>query len=270
LVVNDLTSVQEMIMLYISSLSQKSRKNDYLQELYRFSQWCGPDKQILKVSAPEVGDYNENAIIRLGIENSANRLAEVKKFLIFAYKEGFIIQNLSQHVRLRRPRKNSLNDKKSKYSSSTKESLTKQGYSELKRELESLKNERQPIADEIKRAAADKDVRENAPLEAARQEMGKLVARIDEIDNMLANHDVMESNEASEFINLGSKVVLMDVKSKRKMKYVVVAAPEAKPFDGRISNLSPIGKAVYKKSVGEVVAVKTPRGLIQFEIMKVS
>ena len=274
MVVNEVASVQEVIMLYISSLSQKSRKSDYLQELYRFSQWCGPDKQIEKISAPEIGDYNENAIIRLGIENSANRLTEVKKLLIFAYKEGFIVQNLSQHVRLRRPRKNSsrtsLNVKKGKFSLATKESLTKQGYSELKHELESLKNERQPIADEIKRAAADKDVRENAPLEAARQEMGKLVARIDEIENMLANYDVIEYKEDSDFINLGSKVVLMDVKSKRKVKYVVVAAPEARPFDGRISNLSPIGKAVFKKSVGELVDVKTPRGLIQFEIMKVS
>tara|TARA_A100001037_G_scaffold259969_1_gene248019 strand:- start:34473 stop:35297 length:825 start_codon:yes stop_codon:yes gene_type:complete len=271
---NDLASVQEVIMLYISSLSQKNRNSDYLQELYRFSQWCGPDKQMEKISAPEVGEYNENAILRLGIENSANRLTEVKKLLVYAYKEGFINTNLSQHVRLRRPRKNSLIKssglRKVKSSSDNKESLTKQGIAELNRELKSLKNDRQPITDEIKRAAADGDVRENAPLEAARQEMGKLVARIDEIENMLANYGVIESNEASSFINLGSKVVLMDVKSKRKVKYMVVAAPEARPFDGRISNLSPIGKAVYKKEVGEVVDVHTPRGLIQYEIMKVS
>ena len=272
MVVNELASVQEVIMLYIGSLSQKSRNSDYLQELYRFSQWWGPDKQIDKVSAPEIGDYNENAIIRLGIENSANRLTEVKKLLVYAYKEGFITQNLSQHVRLRRPRKNvsSKNFTNGKSNSSNKESLTKQGIAELNRELESLKKGRQPIADEIKRAAADGDVKENAPLEFARQEMGKLVARIDEIENMLANYGVIESNEDSDFINLGSKVVLLDVKSKKKVKYMVVAAPEARPFDGRISNLSPIGKAVYKKSVGEVVDVKTPRGLIQYEIIKVS
>ena len=57
MVVNELDSVQEVIMVYIGSLSQKSRNSDYLQELYRFSQWCGPDKQIDKVSAPEIGDY---------------------------------------------------------------------------------------------------------------------------------------------------------------------------------------------------------------------
>ena len=62
----------------------------------------------------------------------------------------------------------------------------------------------------------------------------------------------------------------MDVESKRKVKYMVVAAPESRPFDGRISNLSPIGKAVYKRSVGEVVDVKTPRGLVKYEIMKIS
>ncbi|MFL2746344.1 MAG: GreA/GreB family elongation factor [Dehalococcoidia bacterium] len=274
MVVNELASVQEVIMLYIGSLSQKSRNSDYLQELYRFSQWCGPDKQIDKVSAPEIGDYNENAIIRLGIANSANRLTEVKKLLVYAYKEGFITQNLAQHVRLRRPRKNassnSGNFTQGRSNSSNKESLTKQGVAELNRELESLKKGRQPIADEIKRAAADGDVKENAPLEFARQEMGKLVARIDEIENMLANYGVIESNEDSDFINLGSKVVLLDVKSKKKVKYMVVAAPEARPFDGRISNLSPIGKAVYKKSVGEVVDVKTPRGLIKYEIIKVS
>jgi transcription elongation factor GreA len=274
LVVNELVSVQEVIMVYISSLSQKSRNSDFLQELYRFSQWCGPDKQIEKVTAPEIGDYNENAIARLGIENSANRLTEVKKFLVYSYKEGFITQNLAQHVRLRRPRKNSsinqINVKKRKSNLFSKESLTKQGVAELNRELESLKKGRQPIADEIKRAAADGDVKENAPLEFARQEMGKLVARIDEIENMLANYGVIEVTQASDFINLGSKVVLMDVKSKRKVKYMVVAAPEARPFDGKISNLSPIGKAVYKKAVGEVVDVQTPRGLMQYEIMKVS
>ena len=125
---------------------------------------------------------------------------------------------------------------------------------------------------EIQRAAADKDVRENAPLEAAREQLGLVESRIRQIEETLRGAVVVEpSNRApGQKVAVGSKVALKDLDSGREAKYMVVSASEANPLEGKISDVSPVGKALLTAIPGQHVEVETPRGKQRFRVLAVS
>ena len=149
--------------------------------------------------------------------------------------------------------------------------LTPEGHATLVAEMERLKGERAPIAAQIRSAAADKDVRENTPLEAAREHLGRVESRITEIESTLKNAVVVDpSRVVGQSVTVGARVLLRDIGTGRKTKYVVVSAREANPLEGRISDASPVGRALIGKAAGEEVEVKTPRGAQRYRIEEVS
>ncbi|MQG20778.1 MAG: transcription elongation factor GreA [SAR202 cluster bacterium] len=151
--------------------------------------------------------------------------------------------------------------------------LTPDGHKLLVEELEELTAQRPEISDEIQRAAADKDVRENAPLEAARERQGMVEARIRQLEAILSEATVMDetdksSNDATT-IRMGSKIQIKELSSEREFSYQVVSAPEANPREGKLSVESPVGKSIFGKGEGEEVEVETPRGLMKYLIVKI-
>ena len=235
------------------------------RDLNRFVQWCGPDRRLTELKPPEIGEYAE----QLGAAGSAaERLPIIKSFLSYARKKKLIHDNLAQHVRVRKSRSSSRRAQ-TPVSVETIE-LTREGLVRLQDELERLKAERAPLAAQIRRAAADKDVRENVPLEAAREQLGHTESRIRTIESTLTVAVVIDSSgAASKRVQLGAQVSVRDVNSSRETTYTLVSATEANPLEGRISDASPLGKALLRRYVGDQVEVQTPRGRTRYNILKV-
>lgn len=147
--------------------------------------------------------------------------------------------------------------------------LTKDGVAELESELESLMAERSAIADRIKTAREFGDLAENAEYQSARQEQDKNENRIAEIQHILQNSQLIKAPRGDNKIQLGSKVSLKSGDGKKK-EFQVVGTVEADPLEGKISDESPIGKALLGKKVGEEVEIVTPAETAKYKVTDIS
>jgi transcription elongation factor GreA len=145
--------------------------------------------------------------------------------------------------------------------------LTKEGVTELKTELDELLAQRGPVAERIKSAREFGDLAENAEYSAARQEQEKLEGRISEIEHILLNVEVISKPKSDGKVQLGSSVTLKDGDTK---KFQVVGTVEADPLNGKISDESPIGKALLGKKVGDEVEIKTAADTHTYKIVDIS
>lgn len=240
------------------------------KELERFVGWCGPRKAVADITPAMIGDYAEKSGGTGTNPQAAARLQEVRKFLSFAHKKGIIKVRLAQHVRARKPK--TRQGQGVVQHEDPKTQLTAEGHKRLMSELESLKSRVPQLSADIQRAAADKDVRENAPLEAAREEQGRVVARIREIEAALDNSVVMDSSAAkrAQTVRLGVTVEVKMAASSDKAAYTVVSASEADPRQKKISDASPLGKALMGRSEGSEVEIQTPRGKMRYQILSIS
>lgn len=145
--------------------------------------------------------------------------------------------------------------------------LTQKGLNELKTELEELKSQRGTIAEKIAAARDFGDLSENAEYDAARTEQSVLETRIAQIEDIVSNVEIIKP-AAKQQVSLGSEVEVKDADGKSKI-YHLVGAIEANPLIGKISDESPIGRAILDKVVGDNFTVETPKGLIQYQIVAV-
>ncbi|MCL2512447.1 MAG: transcription elongation factor GreA [Oscillospiraceae bacterium] len=150
--------------------------------------------------------------------------------------------------------------------------LTQSGLEDLKRELKELRTTgRSDIAEKIKEAKSFGDLSENSEYDEAKSEQGKLEARINEIEYMLQHAKILdESAFTTEVVNIGAKVRVLDIAEKEEIEYQIVGFPQADPVNRRISDDSPIGKALLGRKVGDVVDVEAPAGVFKFEILQIS
>ena len=144
--------------------------------------------------------------------------------------------------------------------------ITAEGKADLEKELEQLKSRRGEVAEKISNARDFGDLSENAEYDAAREDQGLLETRIADIEDILINADIIKSN-GNGVIGLGSAV---EIKTGTKvMKYIIVGPVEANPLEGRVSNESPIGMALYGKKLGDKVTISTPKGDTTYEVVSV-
>ncbi len=267
---NENCTLLDALGLYASTPKTKNDHPEAQKQLLRFVSWCGADRAIADIRPSEIGEYGERTVGTGGGAQIVERLQEVKKFLSFAKKKGLIQQNLSQHLRIRKSKARVLASASSSQQNTVE--LTHEGHVGLVNELDRLKAERVPIASEIRRAAADKDVRENVPLEAAREQLGHVESRIRQIESTLLEAVVVNPARRGEnqTVRLGAHVLLKDLDSGRETKYTLVGASEAKPLEGKISDVSPVGKAMLRRSAGHEIEVNTPRGKLRYRIVRVS
>lgn len=142
--------------------------------------------------------------------------------------------------------------------------ITAEGKKELELELEELKSRRGEVADKISEARDFGDLSENAEYDAAREEQGLLETRIADIEEILTNADIIKATSKTT-VGLGSKVELKT--GSKTFTYTIVGPVEADPIEGRISNESPIGMALYGKKVDDKVTIETPKGDISYTIV---
>ena len=146
--------------------------------------------------------------------------------------------------------------------------LTERGIEELKAEHEKLVAERSAVAERIKTAREFGDLSENAEYSAARQEQEKNESRISEIEHILENVDIIKQPKNKGRVELGNTVELKN-KSGDKT-FTIVGSVEADPLSGKISDESPIGKALLGKKIGDAVEIKTPAATTTYTIASIS
>lgn len=147
--------------------------------------------------------------------------------------------------------------------------LTKAGIAELEKELNALIAERSAVADRIKTAREFGDLAENAEYQSARQEQEKNEARIAELEHILQNSDIIKATSSNDKVGLGSSVKLKSSNGKTK-EFQVVGTVEADPLNGKISDESPIGKALLGQKVGDDIEIKTPAETTVYKIVSIS
>ena len=147
--------------------------------------------------------------------------------------------------------------------------LTYAGLKALEEELHDLKVvKRKEVAGKIKEAREQGDLSENAEYDAAKDEQRDIEARIEEIEKILKHAEVVVEDDVDlGKINVGCTVRLYDVEFDEEMEYKIVGSSEANSLQGKISNESPVGKALMGKKVGDLVEVETQAGMIQYRVL---
>ena len=149
--------------------------------------------------------------------------------------------------------------------------LTYAGLQELEAELEDLKvNKRKEVAQKIKEAREQGDLSENAEYDAAKDEQRDIEARIEELEKILKNAEVVVEDEVDlDKINIGCQVKILDIEYSEELDYKIVGSTEANSLKGKISNESPVGKALIGHKVGDTVEVETPAGVFAYKILEI-
>lgn len=149
--------------------------------------------------------------------------------------------------------------------------LTYEGLTKLEKELHDLKViRRKEVAAKIKEAREQGDLSENAEYDAAKDEQRDIEARIEDIESILKNAEVVDEDEVDlNTIGIGCKVTILDKEMKEEMTFKIVGSTEANSLQGKISNESPVGQALIGHKKGETVSVDTQVGVLKYKIMSI-
>lgn len=149
--------------------------------------------------------------------------------------------------------------------------LTPDGLKKLEEELENLKSvKRREVAERIKIAIGYGDISENSEYEDAKNEQAFIEGRIITLEKMLRNARIINNDEIDlETVSIGSTVIVEDMEFGDKMHYTIVGTAESDPLENKISNESPVGKAIIGKKKGTTVEVSVPAGIIQYKIVDI-
>ncbi|MBI2855660.1 MAG: GreA/GreB family elongation factor [Chloroflexi bacterium] len=236
----------------------------------KFIRWCGRDRDVARLTPQDAADYGEMlAASGTSQQDTSERTQILKDFLTFCYKSNLTTTSLAKHVKARKTGKRATNQERTR---PVPVDISSEGRQRLMEELEALQGERVTVAGEIRLAMADKDFRENAPLDAARERQGHLEARIRELEAALNNARIVDtgaseaSNQKDQQVKLGSRIRLLDTRTGLESAYTLVNPSEANPIENRISRASPVGMALMNRRTGEEVVVATPRGALRYRI----
>lgn len=149
--------------------------------------------------------------------------------------------------------------------------LTQEGYDKLEEELENLKVvKRKEVAERIKVAISFGDLSENAEYDEAKKEQAQVEERILKLENMVRKAVIIDESKIDlNVVTIGSIVKVKDLEFDEEVEYTIVGSTEADPYDGKISNESPLGKALLGRAAKEVVEVQVPDGVAKFEILEI-
>ncbi|MCR5835640.1 MAG: transcription elongation factor GreA [Lachnospiraceae bacterium] len=149
--------------------------------------------------------------------------------------------------------------------------LTYAGLQKLEAELNDLKvNKRREIAEKIKEAREQGDLSENAEYDAAKDEQRDIEARIEQIEKILKNVEVVDEGDVdTNKINVGCKIKIYDVEFDEELEFFIVGSTEANSLGFKISNESPVGRALIGHEVGDVVDVELENGVVQYKVLDI-
>ena len=239
---------------FLSNLPPEERVKTQA-EISKFARWLGLSRQVKDISPVDVSSYGEQI--------TPSAVKPLRSFLTYIREKGFSSISLAPHLRARKTSSKTFTVWQSGQVQAT---LTAQGYAKLEKELANLKNQRSQVTEEIQKAAADKDFRENAPLAAARERKAHLEGRIKEIESTLDQAKIVGKSQDISKAKFGDTVVLRDLSSGKEFSYNLVDPREANPAKGKLSVASPLGKAILDKEKGQTIEVVAPAGTFRCQI----
>ncbi len=264
-IINRVPSLGEAATLYLGKLSAKDRDSSRA-EVYRFARWYGWESAFSRLAGPAVASYAEQ--LNVTDIDYEKKMGILRSFFAHAKKAGWSQTNLSTHIKA----------KKSKAVPATAvgreifetATLTQQRYDELAAELDKLKKKSRELVREIQRAAADKDFRENAPLDAAKEERGHVEGRIKELEHTLKSATIIqEKKEPARKSSIGDSILACDLDSGEECRYILVDPREVNAAKGKISTASPLGKALRGRVDGETIEITVPAGKLRYQIKRI-
>ncbi|MCL5959312.1 MAG: transcription elongation factor GreA [Chloroflexi bacterium] len=267
----DSLTITDAIAEYVAGLPVDQRAGQQ-QELGRFARWFGPNLGVDQITGITLETYQEQ-LVRSGAD-LARHLEPLKSFVNYAQKKGYIADSIAKLIKLKRvASKREKNGSSSRHEKKDVEEvqLTKEGFQQAKAELDHLINDVRPqVAEELLEARMDRDIRENAPYDAAKQHQAHVESRIRYLERVLANATIIDgNNHPSGRVSIGSTVVLHDLAYDETLTYTLVGSSEADPRAGKISIVSPVGKALIDRAPGDIIEVAAPAGLIQYRVDKI-
>jgi len=253
----------EAAVRYAESLKGASRTPAQI-EVNRFVEWQGRDQLVKQLRGHDIELYAER--IGPANPNSTRRAEQLRAFLLYLKKRDFTETNLAPHLRLR---KGGPKTAAAGRQDVTTVELTSAGIEALKTELASLVSQRAGVREEIRKAMLDKDFRENAPLDAAKDRQGHMEARIREVETMLKRAVVVERSPQGERVQVGVTVHVRNLRSGAVNRFTIVGPTESNAADGRISSVSPVGRSLIDRSVGDEVEVSAPAGMMHLRVERI-
>ena len=223
----------------------------------KFIAFVGNDRQMGEVSASDVSRYVQE------------HLEPLRSFLAYASRLAFTEENLVPALHLGPNAGGARGRNAGQELGGNAYHVTFDGLKRLEKQIEEEKSRRPEIAQKLHDAMQDKDFRENAPLDAARDEQAHLEARIRDLENRLRNAVIIDEDSKGGRANVGSVVKLLNLKANKEQVITLVSPTEVDPANGKVSVASPIGVAVINHSVGDEVTVNAPSGPMTFRVLEV-
>ena len=248
-------TLAEIAAEFLVSLPQEDRETAQ-EKVYKFIRWLGLHRKVNELSPLDIASYAEQI--------TSSETKPVKSFLSYIRHRGLCEANLAVHLRVKKTSHKTV--AASQQNSEVRATLSTQGYAKLEAELANLKSQRCNITQELRRAAADKDFRENAPLQAAREHKSHLEGRIQELESTLKSAAVIGEGHDTARIKIGDTVMLYDPLSGKQLHYTLVDPREANPSQGMISIASPVGKTLLDKERGQTIKVTAPAGVFAYRV----
>ena len=255
---SEIDNLSAAFQYYVQSSSRKLN-NTAQQEIGRMVRWLGAERVVETITPSEIGLYSDEFAKRSSTTTSPQKVAHIKKFLAFLRTSELTNSNLASHLRMKKSNVGKIT-KKLEDTKVEQINLTEAGYKDYLKQLKDYKSERPQLADEVRRAAADGEIRENAPLDAAREKIEMVNSKIFEIEAILKVANIIDNTTGGDRIVIGSKVSVKNHQNENNYEYQLVEANEANPLLGKISSVSPVGSAILGRRIGDEVTVSTPGG----------
>ncbi len=261
----DVLTLERAVSAYFDATAAKLIQADRVA-VTRFVSWYGPGRVLQDISAHEMTLFQE--AVGDNAADLAERLMPVKAFFAHAKKKTWTRTNLGVHLRVKKSALKRGDTKQENASGEDAVEMTPEGFEAAKVELDQLKAERPKIQDDLALAMADKDFRENAPLDAARDQQALLEARIRDVEHQIAHAVVVQPRgaELAGIVHLGCSVSLLNLEADRSVIYTLVSHIVVDAAAGRFSSASPVGLALMVRAVGDEVQVTVPSGTMRFRV----
>jgi transcription elongation factor GreA len=257
-------SVGEAAAQFLAKIPARDREASQ-PEVYKFARWYGWERSFSGLAPPHVASYAEQ--LDVSAIDYEKKFEVLRAFFAYAKKAGWSRTNLATHLKTKKGKTTTAGARRSTLPAAT---LSRQRYDEMVDELETLKNKSRELVKAIQLAAADKDFRENAPLDAAREERGHVEGRIKELEETLKAANIIgDTKNLTVKSGVGDTIVLSDLASGEELRYKIVDPREVDPLKGKISIASPLGKALFGRSDGDTVEITVPAGRLRYQIKRI-
>jgi transcription elongation factor GreA len=265
--------VSEALSKFETDPNKKTKKDarDGSQELRKFLRWSG-DREVGRFTPHDMEQYAKE-VGQSGADSAQQRLQPVKAFVEYWKTQGWTDKKLATHLRPPRSKTRGTARASARPVPRPAEDeptfLSQEGYDRIVQQLEDLKTDRVTVTQEIRKAMADKDFRENAPLDAAKERQGRIETQIRQLESTIASAQILSgSSNGGEIARsaVGTRITVKDKDSGEILDYTLVDAREADTGQRRISIQSPVGQALLDLGAGDEVAVPTPKGTLTYVV----